>query len=149
MTSDAWARAAVELATDVGASEIAVEAFAAGATYVRVVKEALARYKVDRPIRVTGWPPKGSQRGRGDSMARAAPLLQALEVGMCRLAGFHPDFEAAAVTWQAGQHQPDSLAALVVAHDVLVHAAAHQSCIVSPLDTARRAREGQMPPPPA
>jgi hypothetical protein len=33
------------------------------------------------------------------------------------------DFEATAVTWQAAQHQPDSLAALVVAFDVLVHSA--------------------------
>ena len=56
-------------------------------------------------------------------MARSAALLQALEVGTARLAGFFPDFEARAVTWQAGQHQPDSLAAFVIGHDVLVHAA--------------------------
>ena len=38
-----------------------------------------------------------------------------------RLAGEFPEFERQATTWQAGQHQPDRLAALVVAHDVLVH----------------------------
>lgn len=91
--------------------------------YARVVKEALGRYKIDRPIKVTAWPPKGSGRGGGDSVARAAALLQGLETGTVRLAGYLPDFEAGAVTWQAGQHQPDALAALVVAHDVLVHAA--------------------------
>lgn len=122
MTSDAWARAAVALADDVGASEIAVEAFAAGATYVRVVNEALKRVKLDRPIRVTAWPPKGSQRGRGDSMARSAALLQGLEVGTCRIAGHLPEFEEAAVAWQQGAHQPDALSALIVAHDVLIHA---------------------------
>ncbi len=53
------------------------------------------------------------------------------------------------MTWQAGQHQPDSLAALVVAHDVLVHSLGARVHIVSPLNVARRAREGQMPPPPA
>jgi len=123
MTSDAWARAAVELAVDVGASEIAVEAFAARETYTRVLREALGRYKINRPVKVTAWPPKGSGRGGGDAVARGSALLQGLETGTVRLAGYLPDFEAAAVTWQAGQHQPDALAALVVAHDVLVHTA--------------------------
>ncbi|WP_078313152.1 MULTISPECIES: hypothetical protein [unclassified Mycobacterium] len=123
MTSDEWATRAVRLAIDVGASEISVEAFAAGTTYVRVVKEALTRAKPDRRISVTAWPPKGSGRGKGDAMARAASLLQALEVGTCRLAGHHPEWEQQAVGWQAGQHQPDRVAALVIAHDVLIHAA--------------------------
>ena len=42
MTSDQWARAAVDLAVDTGASEIAVEGFAARETYRRVVKDAHA-----------------------------------------------------------------------------------------------------------
>ena len=73
MTSDQWARAAVELAVDIGASEIAIEAFAARETYLRVVKEALARYKLGRPIRATAWPPKGSGRGGGDAWAEQKP----------------------------------------------------------------------------
>ncbi len=143
MTSDAWARAAVELAVDVGASEIAVEAFAARETYTRVVKEALSRYKIDRPIRVTAWPPKGSGRGGGDSVARSSALLQGLETGTVRLAGYLPDFEAAAVTWQAGQHQPDSLAALVVAHDVLVHAAGQSMTFGVPQGSLGRSLTGR------
>ncbi len=123
MTSDQWTRAAVELAIDVGASEIAVEAFAAGTTYTRIVKEALGRYKLTRPVRVTAWPPKGSGRGRGDAMARAAALLQGLETGTVRVAGFLPELEQQAILWQQGQHCPDSFAALAVAHDVLIHAA--------------------------
>ena len=75
MTSAEWSTAAVRLAVDTGASEIAVEAFAAGATYVRVVNEALARAKTTHPVRVTAWPPKGSGRGGGDAMARSAALL--------------------------------------------------------------------------
>lgn len=133
MTSDEWATRAVRLALDVGASEIAVEAFAAGTTYVRVVKEALARARTDRYIAVTAWPPKGSGRGKGDSMARAAALLQALEVGTCRLAGHHPEWEQQAVGWQAGQHQPDRVAAAVIAHDVLIHAAGVQMTFGVPL----------------
>ncbi len=133
MTSDEWARAAVKLADDVGASEIAVEAFAARETYTRVVTEALKRAKLDRPIRVTGWPPKGSQRGRGDAMARAAALLQGLEVGTVRIAGHLPDLEAHAVAWQQGQHCPDNLAALVVGHDVLIHAMSRRGALAAPV----------------
>nr|WP_255396769.1 terminase family protein [Mycobacterium sp. 852002-51613_SCH5001154] len=148
MTSDQWARTAVDLAVDVGASEIAVEGFAARETYQRVVKDALRRAKLNRPIKVTTWPPKGSGRGGGDAIARSAALLQGLETGTTRIAGHLPALEGAAVAWQAGQHQPDALAALVVAHDVLVHSVGHQVHIVSPLDVERRAREGKLPPPP-
>ncbi|KZS70065.1 hypothetical protein A4G26_25800 [Mycobacterium kansasii] len=141
MTSDACARAAVDLAVDVGASEIAVEGFAARETYRRVVNDALRRAKLDRPIRVTTWPPKGSGRGGGDALAWSAALLQGLETGTTRIAGHLPDLEQAAVTWQAGQHQPDSLAAVVVAHDVLVHSIGQQWGFASPLDTERRMRD--------
>ena len=119
MTSDEWAREAVALAVAVGASEIAVEGFAARETYLRVVREALGRARVDRPIAVSSWPPKGRSRV-GDAVARSASLLQGFEVGTVRIAGHLPEFESSAVGWQLGQHQPDSLAALVVAHDVLI-----------------------------
>ncbi|TXH21446.1 MAG: hypothetical protein E6R06_19820 [Mycobacterium sp.] len=133
MTSDQWASAAVRLALDVGASEIAVESFAARETYSRVVKEALSRVKTDRYIRITAWPPKGTGRGQGDAVARSSALLQALETGSCRLAGHHPELETVAIQWQQGQHQPDQLAALVVAHDVLVHNAGMKVSIAAPL----------------
>jgi len=137
MTSDAWATAAVALAVEVGASEIAVEAFTARETYTRLVKNAIKRARetgtLNRSIRVTAWPPKGHTRV-GDAEARSSGLLQALEVGTCRLAGFFPDFEERAVLWQSGQHQPDSLAALVVAHDVLVHAAGLEWDLAGPLE---------------
>ncbi len=137
MTSDQWAREAVALAVDVGASEIAVEGFAARETYVRVVRDALGRDEVPHPMRVTSWPPKGSGRGGGDAVARAAALIQALEVGTCRIAGHLPELEQAAASWQAGQHQPDAVAALVVAHDVLAHVVGQQWTIAVPDLTAR------------
>jgi hypothetical protein len=138
----------VDLAVDVGASLIAVEGFSARETYRRVVNDALRRARLDRPITVSTWPPKSSGRGQGDAVARSAALLQALEVGTARIAGHLPDLEAAAVTWQAGQHQPDSLAALVVAFDVLAHSAGQHWGFVSPVDVERRMREGKRPPPP-
>lgn len=145
MTSNQWARTAVNLAIDVGASEIGVEGFAARETYIRVVKDALSRAKPDRPIMVTSWPPKASGRGGGDSLARSAGLIQALEIGTCRLAGYLPELEESAVTWQSGQHQPDSLAALVVAHDLLVHAAASRVSIIAPDLTSRFSDPGTAP----
>lgn len=139
MTSDQWARESVQLAIDVGASEIAVEGFAARETYTRVVKEAITRAEengtLNRSITVSAWPPKGRPRV-GDAVARSAALLQALEVGTCRLAGHFPEFETKAVAWQAGQHQPDSLAALVIGHDVCVHSAGLEWDIATPMSGA-------------
>lgn len=149
MTSDQWSRRAVELARDVGASEIAIEAFSARTTYTRLVTEALPKYTLNRPVRVTGWPPKGTDRGRGDAVARSTGMLAALETGRARVAGFLPEFERQAVGWQSGQHQPDRVAAAVVAYDVLAHSIGQGMHIVSPLDAARRAREGRKSPPPA
>lgn len=142
LSSEQWARWAVDLAITTGASEISIESFAAGTTYQAVVTDTIKRMRPDRPIRVSTWPPKASGRGKGDAEARSAALRQALEVGTCRVAGHLPSFEAQAVAWQSGQHQPDSLAAAVVAHDVLVHSIGAQWGLASPLDTERRAREG-------
>lgn len=128
MTSDQWAREAVKLALEVGASEIVVEAFASGTTYVRVVKEALARANPGHYIAVREW------RASGDAQARAASLLQHLEVGRLRLAGHHPQWEEQAIAWQStSRHQPDRIAAAVIAHDVLAKAAAAEVTFVAPI----------------
>lgn len=114
MTSDQWAKAAVELAIEVGASVIAVEGFTTAETYRQVVENAIAAVSPPHPIKVSPW------RAKGDAVARSSALLQALETGTCRIVGELPGLEGSAVLWQAGQHQPDQLAALVVAHDVLM-----------------------------
>ncbi len=131
-TAEQWARAAVDLAVDLGASEIAIEGYAARVTYVKVVENALSRVRAPHPIRVTSWPPKGSGRGGGDALARSAGLIQGLEVGTVRIAGHLPELEDAAVGWQVGQHQPDQIAALVVAHDVLAHSLAGRATFTNP-----------------
>lgn len=82
-------------------------------------------------------------------MARSSALLQGLEVGIIRFAGHLPDLEQAAVTWQAGLHPPDALAATVAAHDVLVHSIGQQWGFASPLDPERRPREGTITAMPA
>ena len=141
LTSDQWAKAAIALALDVGASEIHVEAFASGTTYVRIVREALALTEGAGHIWVRGWPPKGKPR-KGDAVARSAPMLQALETGRCVISGILPEFEVAATQWQAGQHQPDQLAAAVIAFDVLAPVAGQQLGFASPL---RRDRNRPVP----
>ncbi len=147
LTSEQWARRAVELAISAGASEISIESFAAGTTYRAVVEDAIKRMRPGRSIHVTAWPPPKSGRGRGDAEARSAGLRQALEVGRCRVAGHLPAFEAQAVAWQSGQHQPDSLAAATVAFDVLDHYIGQGMTVINPLAIARRNRErGRQPP---
>jgi hypothetical protein len=72
------------------------------------------------------------------------------EAELAKLDGlYEPQTVNVTVTQTPGRHQSDALAALVVAHDVLVHAAGRQWNFASPLDPARRAREGRMPPRPA
>ncbi|GAA1462690.1 terminase large subunit domain-containing protein [Williamsia maris] len=132
MTSDEWATAAVALAMEVGASEIAIEGFTTAETYLQVTRTALDRYMREHPDaqhrpRITPW------RARGDSVARSSALLQGLETGTVRLAGSFPSLEDAAVLWQQGQHQPDQLAALVVAHDVLIHSAGVRVTLAAPM----------------
>jgi hypothetical protein len=123
MTPERWARAAIELAQDVGASEIAIETFMAREGYLSVVNNAMRRYQLAHPIKVSSWPPKGTDRGKGDALARSAKLIQGLETGTVRLVGHLDRLEDQAVLWQPEQrqHQPDCLAALTVAHDVLAH----------------------------
>lgn len=134
MTSEQWGQAAVKLAMETHASEIAVETYTAGTTYVSVVKRAIKAYRDklragfdgnDRDtaaairrtydLKVYPW------RGKGDAVARSALLRQAVEVGTCKVVG--PEMTTLveqAVTWQQGQHQPDRVAAAIIAHDRLI-----------------------------
>lgn len=126
MTSDQWATAAVQLALDTDASDIFIETYTAGTTYINVVKSHIrTRAKAAGPAtanklavlvhRVRPW------RGTGDSVARSGLLRQAIEVGSCAVLGHNlTTMEEQARHWQQGQHQPDRVAASVIAHDRLV-----------------------------
>lgn len=149
MTSDEWATRAVGLAIEVGASEIWVEAYTAGTTYLNVVKraknarlaalqtadvstaqKAMEVYQVRNVLaglQVKQW------RGTGDAVARSALLRQAVEVGTCRTV--RPEMDEMieqAVIWQVGQHQPDRVAASVIAHDVLAAIVSRQVDLANP-----------------
>lgn len=142
MTSDQWTVAAVKLAIETGASQIAIEGYTARQTYTRMMREAIERARVKgtlrHPIKVTAWPEKGKPRP-GDAIARSGPLLQAIETGKAVLAGEFPIFETAAVLWQTGQHQPDRLSAWVVGHDVLVNSVGQSWDIATGLGAAAKA----------
>ncbi|OBF93049.1 hypothetical protein A5773_20085 [Mycobacterium sp. 852014-52450_SCH5900713] len=141
MTPEAWASAAVQLALDVDASEIAVEAFTAREGYLSVVRNALARHPAAH-IMVTAWPPKG-QGNKGNALARSSKLVQGLETGTVRLVGVLPGWETAATGWQGGDHQADCVAATVVAHDVLSRGGGVY--IADPIAAQRRALTSEPP----
>ncbi len=133
LTSDAWSNRAVELAITLGASSIVVEGFSAATTYTRLIAEALRAQQPPHHVTVSSWPPRGRARV-GDALARSAGLLAALENGRCAIAGHLPDLEAAMVGWQPGMHQPDRVAAAVIAFEVLADAAGQQWSIAARVD---------------
>lgn len=149
LTSSGWARAAVRLALETDASYIFVEAFTAGLTYVNVVKEHIkarirtatdpvTRAKLHSLLfRVKPW------HQTGDAVARSALLRQAVEVGTCAVVGQElATMEAQAILWNIGQHQPDRVAACVIAHDRLMHMLGQAAQIGSPVAAQRTAPPG-------
>lgn len=147
MTSQQWATAAVDLALETDASHIFIETYTAGTTYVNVVKTEITKrtlktlgspsYEPD-PVRraalvqllhrVHGW------RGTGDAVARSGLLRQAVEVGTCVVLGHEmAELENQAVNWTIGRHQPDRVAAAVIAHDRLMTMLGKQAQIAAPI----------------
>lgn len=161
-TSDQWGRRAVTLALTVGAHEIAMEAYTAETTYTSVLKRAwrevrkeaaekhLAGVELsdveraaltdDMPFTIFGW--RGE--AKADSIARSALIRQAVEVGTCRTIEHKlATFEDQAADWQAGQHQPDRLAAAVIAHDRLVKKAGGAMTLATPIRRGVPAQQSQ------
>lgn len=127
LTADAWAKAAVQLALETDASFIFVETYTAGVTYPGVVRTAIANRMVTEtdPVtraklasltqKVRPW------REPGDAVARSALLRQAVETGTCVMLGDNmTEMERQAKLWNPGQHQPDRVAAAVIAHERLM-----------------------------
>lgn len=155
MTADVWSRQAVILALTIGAREIAMEAYATATTYEAVVKrawKALHQEAVEKaatgavltpveqralspnmPFTIFKW------RGKGDSVGRSALLRQALETKRCRVVQYKLGvFEDQAADWQQGQHQPDRVAAALIAHDRLASLGSGQMSMAAPLNGSAR-----------
>lgn len=137
-TADQWARQGVLLALEIGAREVAVEAYTAAKTYTNNVKRAYAgihKEAVDKarvgaaltpveqrampdtpPFLITQW--RGASKA--DAIARSGLISQAFETGKAHTVEFAMSvFEEQACDWQPGQHQPDRVAAGVICHDRL------------------------------
>jgi len=151
MTADEWARQAVLLALEVNAREIAMEAYSSATTYEAVLRRAWKdlhtevvtkkqrgapltaveerALPVQMPFVIYKW------RGRGsvDAVGRSSLLRQAFETGKCRTVEHKlAVFEAEAADWQSGQHQPDRVAAALIAHDRLAALSAGQITMTAP-----------------
>ncbi|MCU1698977.1 MAG: hypothetical protein JWR34_5040 [Mycobacterium sp.] len=77
------------------------------------------------------WPPKDTPR-RGDALSRSQGLIAALETGKCRIAGQFDGLEADMLSWEAGQHQPDSVAAATIVFETLAASAGARVTIAAP-----------------
>lgn len=155
LTSDQWARAAVSLALEIDATELAVECYTAATTYTNVVKAALQQIRteandaikrgnpvtsiqrralMDHPFRIHRW------RGSGDAVVRSALLRQGIERGTTRVHGYHMvRMQEQAKQWQQGQHQPDRVAAAVIADDRLLTLKSGVTDYASPVEVAKKA----------
>jgi hypothetical protein len=131
LTSEGWVNRAVELAVTIGASRIVVEGYSAATTYTRLLREAVERHGADHTITVSTWPPKGQAR-KGDALSRSQGLIAALETGKCRIAGQLDGLEADMLSWEAGQHQPDSVAAATIVFETLAASAGARVTIAAP-----------------
>ncbi|AHJ88504.1 terminase large subunit [Mycobacterium phage Julie1] len=160
-TSDQWSTVAVTLALEIGARVIAVEGYTSAKTYLQVVRkayrafheEAVAKLKrgeqltpVEQraipdlpPFQIVPW--RGPSKA--DAVARSGALSQAFETKQCRTVEFALRvFEEQAADWQAGQHQPDRVAAGVIVYDKIMEMAGSKMTIASPA----KARKNQAPP---
>ncbi|UXE04380.1 terminase [Mycobacterium phage Funsized] len=152
-TSDQWATVAVHLALEVGALTLAVEGYTAAKTYTRVVRQAYTTLHNEAvrkrragealtPVEqraIPDIPPFTIKPWRGaskaDAIARSGGLAQSLETGRARTVEFALRvFEDQAVDWQAGQHQPDRVAAGIIVHDELMELAGSQMTVASPVN---------------
>lgn len=153
MTSDEWGRQAVLLALTMGAREIAMEAYAAATTYTAVLKrsyrdirrEAYEKHTAGAaltpaeqralthdvpPFTIYQW------RAKGDAVGRSALMRQAFETRKCRTVEYKLGvFESQACDWQAGQHQPDRVAAALIAHDRLAALGGGRMTMAAPVST--------------
>lgn len=151
-TSDEWSTQAVLLALQMGAREIAMESYTTATTYAKVIERAwvaihaaaVEKYNAggkltpveeralvpQKPFTIHKW------KMPGDAVARSALLRQACEVGRCRTVEFKLGvFEAQACDWQAGQHQPDRVAAAIIAHDRLAALGSGRPTLAAPVNT--------------
>lgn len=69
----------------------------------------------------------------GDAVSRSQGMIAALENGRCSVAGYLPKLEADMLAWEGHQHQPDRVAAAMIAFDTLESVRSAGMTIAAPL----------------
>jgi hypothetical protein len=114
MSSEAWGRAACELAADTGADRIIYETNYGGDQVRLVIRtswEALRREQPDRfGVMVPRLVPVVARRGK---LLRAEPIAQQWTEGRVVTATYLPDLESEWATWQQGADSPGRIDASV------------------------------------
>lgn len=114
MSSEAWGRAACELAADTGADRIIYEQNYGGDQVRLVIRtswEALRREQPDRfGVMVPRLVPVVARRGK---LLRAEPIAQQWVEGRAGTAAYLPDLESEWATWQVGGDSPGRIDASV------------------------------------
>lgn len=114
MPSDAWGRAACELAADTGADRIIYEKNYGGDMVLLVIRTAWEAMRRDDPIRfgpiVPRLVPVVARRGK---LLRAEPIAQQWTEGRIVTAAYLPDLESEWATWQPGGDSPGRIDASV------------------------------------
>lgn len=136
MSSDAWSRAACELAAETDADLIIVEVnFGAdmATLAIRTAWEALRR---ENPGRYSVFCPRVVDvRGRKSKWLRAEPIAQQIIEDRIRFAQYLPDLEAEWCTWQPGPESPGRIdASVYMALKLLPIPASGETVFVDALD---------------
>lgn len=123
MTPDVWAKAAVDLAVEVGATELIYEAYVGAKSYGMILQRAWDdNYEGYMPFRLK------PSTGSGNAKARAAGLSQACENGSCRMDRYvMAEFERQAVSWFGNKHCPDRVTAVAIGFEHLARSAGWES----------------------
>ena len=120
--------------------ELATTKHATGAELSENERTALARGELP-PFTIHRWTRKG------DALVRSGALRQAMETGHVHTVEGKLDLmEAQAIHWQEGQHQPDRVAAAVIAHSRVVDHTEQTVRIATPHGTLTQGTGGRNVP---
>lgn len=148
MSSDAWGRAACELAAEIDADCFIIETnFGADqATFVlRTSWEALRR---ENPDRFSVFIPKVYEvRAKKNKWLRAEPIAQQWIEDKVRSAQYLPDVEAEWATWQPGPESPGRIdASVYLAYELLPVPVSGQAEVIDPLSMGNVDLIGRLSP---
>lgn len=169
-TAEQWAHRAVLLALTTSAREVGLEAYAAATTYKDVLTRAYRAIHLDAVLKqragaeltsvefraLSEQPPfmihKWRAGGRRiDAVGRSALLRQAFETRHARVVEHKmAQLVEDACGWQTDQHQPDRVAAAIIAHDRLAALGGGRMTVATPInerpDPVTRLRSVNAPP---